>query len=101
MHTVGIGARSGLFAVQRRLFGVGSIASGAKMAVSGGVARRLGVRWMQIKSHGQGNEQRQHVGRYSRQSNQTFNQTDHRQNWDPYCKRSEERREGKECVRTS
>src|SRR3546814_9591264 len=42
--------------------------------------------WMQIESHGQGDEQRQHIGRHSRPSQQTFNQTDHRQNWAPYCR---------------
>src|SRR3546814_947003 len=56
------------------------------MTVSGTLARRLGVRWMQIESHGQGDEQRQHIGRHSRPSQQTFNQTDHRQNWAPYCR---------------
>lgn len=56
------------------------------MTVSGTVIRRLGVRWMQIESHSQGNEQRQHVGRYSRPSHQTFNHTNHRQITDPYCR---------------
>jgi hypothetical protein len=83
MHAVGIGARSGLAAVQGRIFEIWSIAGGAKMTVTGTVARRLGMRWMQIESHGQGNEQRQNPGRQSRPSQQTFDQTDHRQKRGP------------------
>src|SRR3546814_8127804 len=86
MHIVGIVARCDLAAVQGHFLKFWGIAGGAKMTVSGTLARRLGVRWMQIESHGQGDEQRQHIGRHSRPSQQTFNQTDNRQNWDPYCR---------------
>src|SRR3546814_9376901 len=47
MHTVGIVARGDLAAVQGHFLKFWGIAGGAKMTVSGTLARRLGVRWMQ------------------------------------------------------
>src|SRR3546814_11090187 len=68
MHTVGIVARGDLAAVQGHFLKFWGIAGGATMTVSGTLARRLGVRWMQIESHGQGDEKRQHSGSHPRPS---------------------------------